>query len=347
MDLLTNRWLPDSRNQDYERTITYIHRARNRVFFYNPLPNSLELQYGGAEVSRYTFNRTTNVGIENLRGNGQAVLTTPTDEMHANSFVVMQDTADSWARNITGQHLIYATMETGTGSRNITLDGASSIEPVSQITGGRRYPFNIEGQFALMKNLTSDEGRHEFINNSPSRGPNVFLDAVATHGHADSGTHQRWSTGTLWDNVTTNTDLDVQNRWNSGTGHGWSGANMVIWNSTASDFYVQNALTAQNWLIGSTGSVHSTSQFDPNMVKVSMPGYYDANNVGSKVTLAGETSLYRKQLSERTANPHTKLEYWVGDFDAYVNDGASDTPPVDAAWQATVQAFQPATPIAG
>ena len=36
----------------------------------------------------------------------------------------MQDTANSWARNITGQHLVYATMEAGTGSRNITLDGA-------------------------------------------------------------------------------------------------------------------------------------------------------------------------------------------------------------------------------
>ncbi len=342
MDMIPNpngttvQWTAGSKDEDYERTITYIDQTRKRIFFDAPLPNSFDQQYGGGTVSKYTFNRTTNVGIENLRGNGQAVLTTPTDENHANSFVVMQDTADSWARNITGQHLVYATMEAGTGSRNITLDGGTSIDPVSQITGGRRYPFNIEGQFVLMKNMTSDNGRHEFVNNSPSRGPNVFLDGVATNGHADSGTHQRWSTGTLWDNITTNTDINVQNRYDSGTGHGWSGANMVIWNSKASDFYVQNPPTAQNWLIGSTGTVHSTSQYGP----VNSPGYYDANNTGSKVTLNGETSLYRAQLNQRIANPNeTKLEYWVGDFDNYANDGASDQVAVDPTWLAAVHAL--------
>ncbi len=221
-------WTPGLRDVNVERRITYIDQTQKRVFFDAPLVNAIEKKYtdtsgNAGTVSKYTFNRTTNVGVENLRGNGQAVLTTPDDEMHANSFVVMQDTGDSWARNITGQHLVYATMEAGTNSRNITLDGGTSIEPISQITGGRRYPFNIEGAFVLMKNMTSDEGRHEFVNNSPSRGPNVFLDGTATHGHADSGTHQRYSVGTLWDNITTNTDLDVQNRYSSGTGHGWSG----------------------------------------------------------------------------------------------------------------------------
>jgi autotransporter-associated beta strand protein len=344
MDTLTNPWTAGSKNQDYERTITYIDQTRKRIFFDAGIPNSLDQQYGGGTVSKYTFNRTTNVGIENIRGDGQAVLTTPDDENHANSFVVMQDTADSWARNITGQHLVYATMEAGTGSKNITLDGASSVDPISQITGGRRYPFNIEGQYVLMKNMTSDQGRHEFVNNSPSRGPNVFLDGTATGGHADSGPHQRWSTGTLWDNITTNTDINLQNRGNWGTGHGWAGANMVIWNSKASDFYVQNPETAQNWLIGSTGTVHSTSQNWPG----SYPAYYDANNVGSQVTLNGETSLYRAQLNQRTSHQReTQLEYWVGDFDNYVNDGASDSVPVDSQWLSQVKAIAPSLPVVG
>jgi autotransporter-associated beta strand protein len=343
MNTLDMPWTAGSKDQSYERKITYIDQATKRVFFDAPMANSLESQYGGATVSKMTFNRTTNVGVENLRGNGQAVLTTPDDEAHANSFVVMQDTENSYARNVTGQHLVYATVEAGTNARNITLDGGTSIEPISQITGGRRYPFNIEGAYTLMKNMSSDEGRHEFINNSPSRGPNVFLDGVATHGHADSGTHQRWSAGTLWDNIATNTDLNVQNRYNSGTGHGWSGANMVIWNSKASDFYVQNPPTAQNWIIGSTGTVRSNSQYGPGV----SAGYYDANNVGSKVTLNGETSLYRAQLAQRTANKATRLEYWVGDFDSYVNDGATDNVPVDATWKTAMQTAQPAVPVAG
>ena len=97
MDMIPNpngttvQWTAGSKDEDYERTITYIDQTRKRIFFDAPLPNSFDQQYGGGTVSKYTFNRTTNVGIENLRGNGQAVLTTPTDENHANSFVVMQD----------------------------------------------------------------------------------------------------------------------------------------------------------------------------------------------------------------------------------------------------------------
>ena len=255
----------------------------------------------------------------------------------------MQDTADSWARNITGQHLVYATMEAGTGSRNITLDGGTSIEPISQITGGRRYPFNIEGQFVLMKNMTCDEGRHEFVNNSPSRGPNVFLDGVATNGHADSGTHQRWSTGTLWDNITTNTDINVQNRYASGTGHGWSGRTWLF------------GIEGQRFLRAkSPHGAELADRLDRNGAQhvAIWAGEFARllrrENSGSKVTLNGETSLYRAQLNQRIANPHeTKLEYWVGDFDSYANDGASDQLAVDPAWLAAVHALQPRTPTAG
>jgi hypothetical protein len=346
MNQLAEPWQPGSKNQSYERKITYIDQAQRRVFFDAPLVNSLESQYGGATVSRHSFNRTTNVGIESLRGNGQAVLTTPTDENHGYSFVVMQDTADSWVRNITGQRLVYATVAVESLSRNITVDDAVSIEPISQITGSRRYPFYMNGQFTLMKNLSSDEGRHDFVNGSSSRGPSVFLDAVSTDSHNDSGPHHRWSTGTLYDNVTVNGDnLNVQNRWNSGTGHGWAGANYVIWNSKAGNFYVQNPPGAQNWIVGSTGTVRSTSQYTSG----SYPSYADANNVGSKVTLGSETSLYRAQLTERMSRlDELRLEYWAGDFDGYTNDGASDQPAVDPAWLAAVQAIKlPSEQIVG
>jgi len=343
MNQLDNPWTPGSKNQSYERTITYIDQARKRVHLGAPLPNAIEAKYkdtaGNAGVaSKYVFNRTNNVGIENIRGDGQKVLTTPDSEAHAASFIVMQDTSNGWVRNVTGEHLIYATVEVGTNARNVTVDDAASVNPVSILTGGRRYPFNIEGSFTLMKNLRSDRGRHDFVNNSSSRGPNVFLDGVATNAAADSGPHQRWSTGTLFDNITTNTSLNLQNRLNSGSGHGWAGANMVIWNSTAGQFYVQSPPTAQNWIIGSTGSVRSNSQFGAP----SAPGYYDANNVGSKVTLGGETSLYRKQLAERMANPNAQLrEYSVGDYDGYENlatDG--DNVFVDPAWRTQVASIE-------
>ena len=149
----------------------------------------------------------------------------------------------------------------------------------------------------------------------------------------------RWSVGTLYDNLTTNTAIDVQNRGNSGTGHGWAGANMVIWNSKAANFYVQNPQTSENWIIGSTGTIHSTSQFTSG----TFPAYADADNTGSKVTLnvngTAYTSLYQAQLADQATHPNDQLrEYVVGDYDGFVNDGASDSVAVDAAWKAKVTA---------
>src|SRR5207249_7638992 len=62
-------------------------------------------------------------------------------------------------------------------------------------------------------------------------------------------------TEALWDNVYSG-QIAIQDRGNSGTGHGHSGANQVIWNSTGTKnpgLIVQSPVTAQNWLIGSIG----------------------------------------------------------------------------------------------
>ena len=49
---------------------------------------------------------------------------------------------------------------------------------------------------------------------------------------------------------------------------------MVIWNSKADGFIVQNPPTSQNWLIGSTGPVINDTEFGPQP-----PGYVDSPNV--------------------------------------------------------------------
>jgi hypothetical protein len=346
MDQLPTPWSGSGFNQGYDRTITHIDQARKRVFFDAPVPNSIERRYTdpagkAGQVGTNTVVRLQNIGIENLRGDGQAVLTTPDSEAHADTFIYLQNTAHAFVRNVTGQHLVYSTVRTDTNTANVTVDDAHSLDPVSTIQGERRYSFNMSGQLNLMQNLRSDQGRHDFVNNSPSRGPNVFLDAVATRSSNDSGPHQRWSTGTLYDNVTTNQELSVQNRWASGTGHGWTGANMVIWNSTAERFYVTSPPGAQNWVIGSTGPTINGSQYGAPPAD---PGYYDANNAPAPVTLNGESSLYRAQLAQRLAHPaRFTREYWVGDFDGFENlptDG--DAVYVHPAWSAQIPSLTPA-----
>ncbi|WP_442483306.1 dockerin type I domain-containing protein [Aeoliella sp. SH292] len=337
-------WTPDEGryHQYYERTIVAIDESQNRVFLDAPLAHSLEQRFGGGTMSSYTHNRISNIGIESIRGDGQKVVVSATNEDHANDFVRMNSVENAWVYDITGEHLINGTVALTTSSKSITVRDAVSVDPISELTGGRRYPFGNQGQMNLMEDVRSDRGRHDFVNNSPSRGPNVFLDAVATNSYSDSGPHQRYSTGTLYDNVTTNNGLNVQNRYDSGTGHGWAGANMVIWNSEAGNLAVQNPPGSQNWLVGSEGTVRTSSSL-PGMSPYPQ-GYISAH--GSPQTLYGETSLYRAQMAVRQASGNsTSREYWVGDFDQFENDGVIDQPYVNPSWVSALQTQYPSTPL--
>jgi len=167
----------------------------------------------------------------------------------------------------------------------------------------------------LMRDLSSDQGRHDFIINSRSQGPNVFYNGSATNALNDTGPHQRWSTGALFDNITVQGDeINFRNRGNFGSGHGWAGANMVAWNCVADGYIVQSPpTTAQNWLIGSQGAIIDEDRFGPQPDAI----------IDSHGTPVATTSLYLKQLADRTARPNGQhFEYVLGDFDNYVNDGS-------------------------
>jgi GEVED domain len=340
------QWAPASYEQTYERVITRIEG--DRVFFNAPIANSIEQQYGGGTVYRYTISRTKFVGIENIRGVSD--FTSATDEAHTNTFIELRAVEDAWVRNVTGQHFIFATVHASTRAMRATVDDAQSLDPVSIITGGRRYAFTIDGQFILMQNLFSEEGRHDFVNNSPSRnrGPNAFVNGTAVNSHSTSGPHQRWSTGTLYDNLSDNGGFESRNRGNFGTGHGWAGANMVFWNSSASQFTVQNPPTSQNWVIGSSGTIVNETLFGPQP-----QGTYDSH--GKRIDFDDPNnplnSLYVAQHQQRLSQPWMRREYAYGDFDLGVQDGAGsvDAPQVDPAWlaQASVIAQSGSSTIAG
>jgi hypothetical protein len=244
------------------------------------------------------------------------------------------------------------------------VDNAINLDPKSPITGGWRYAFNLSGELGLIANSQSDRGRHDFVNNSNSpKGPNVFYKSVATNSNSDTGPHQRWSTGSLWDNITVQGhDIDVRNRGSYGTTHGWSGANMVVWNSTARAFRVQNPPTSQNWLVGSKGPIIEDMTFGPQP-----SGYYDQSGpTATPVTTGGTTSLYEAQMNDarditsfhsqagvgnwNDANQWSPRvaptdsysvalrDYLIGDVDQFVYDGASsvDNAFINPAWQSAV-----------
>ena len=78
-----------------------------------------------------------------------------------------------------------------------------------------------------------------------------------------SGPHERFSTGQLYDNIRTNInplddnfnggEMNVQNRGSSGSGHGWSGTQIMFWNSNATRWRVHAANGAMSWAVGMIG----------------------------------------------------------------------------------------------
>jgi len=315
------QWQAGRYDIEFERIITRIEG--DRIFFNAPIVNSLEQQYGGGQVYRLNDPRITNVGIEQIRGTSD--FASNTDENHARNFIQLRAVKDAWVRNITGEHFVYATVFADPRSKAVTVQDARSLDPKSQITGGRRYAFNIEGQFILMRDLYSEEGRHDFVNNGSSfnHGPNVFLNGVAERTHQNIGPHQRWATGTLYDTITSNRDIEARDGGNAGSGHGWRGANMAFWNVTAPGLHMQNPITAQNWFIGATGTdrgVTSNTRDSANMDSRNQPiDFGDPDNPTS--------SLYIAQRNDADLNPDIqRFEYLVGDYDR----GEDDTLNVDS-----------------
>lgn len=370
-------WVPSEFNLDSDRIITRIEG--DRVFVDAPLATSFTTQFGGGTLRRYTWSgRIQNVGIENLRAESDFNPAETSgsdfiDEDHAWTFVSTDKSQNVWFRNSLAKYFGYAAALANDESKWFTVDNVINEEPVSIVTGSRRYSFDLDGQMGFVNNVQSDKGRHNFVNNgaAATTGPNVFHNSIATNARDDAGPHRRWSTGTLFDNITTQGErINARNRGNFGTSHGWSGANMVIWNSTAGGYYVQNPPTSQNWLIGSIGPIQNDLTFGPQP-----PGNYDS--AGTKVTVGGQQSLYDAQSNDSanirsfhwtaasgSGNWNDQLawrekvkpgvyaihlrDYMLGDIDSFTNDGAGsvDNPYVDPAWQTAILGSS-SNPIAG
>jgi hypothetical protein len=247
-------WTTSEYVSNLPRKITAIDG--NTITIDAPLTHAIESQYGGGEIYRYTFNGAiTQVGIENLRM--ESSFTSSTDENHGWSAVQFHFVKDAWARQLTAQFFGYSCVDIRDHSLFVTVEDCASLDPKSQVTGGRRYAFRIDNSsFVLFQRCFSNDGRHDFVSQFRTAGPNVFVDGFAPDSNNDSGPHHRYSEGILFDNIKTD-EIHVQNREDSGTGHGWVGAQIVLWNSEATSLICDTPEAVLRYpLAGATG-VHS------------------------------------------------------------------------------------------
>lgn len=244
------KWRPDQWDMFWDRRIVAIEG--NTLFLDAALTTALDPQYGGGMVQAFSSpGWLEQVGVENLRIVAEVDAENPVDEEHAWIGVQFDAVQDGWVADVTGQHLVSSLVDLTRRTRRITVQDCRSLKPVSEIAGYRRISFFTRGQQTLFQRCFAEDGIHDFVAGNLTTGPNVFLESEARLPHAWSGSVGSWASGLLFDNVDLDGNaisFDNLGMWNQGVG--WSAANSMIWQSTASLMIVRSPPTATNWADG-------------------------------------------------------------------------------------------------
>lgn len=264
-------WKPESFQFMHLRQIAKVNG--NTITLDVMMPQSIAKEHAGGEVFKADVSSlATHSGVESLRLVSNYDTTVKDTDKDANfmnfkTAISVSNAMDSWVRNVTVKHLYFAAVSMEDGSCQITVRDCKYLEPVGPKRGGFRYAYNIGGGTGhLVYNCYSEDARHDFAGGARTMGPSAFVNSTAVRGQ-QSEPHHRWGTGFLFDNITTkNGSIAAINRGDSGTGHGWSAANTMIWNCDAPGIVVFDPETEgeNNFAIGYTGN--KKEGFDSNSI---------------------------------------------------------------------------------
>ncbi len=275
-------------NLAFEREIIRIEGKS--VFIDNPVVMQMEERYGGGEIYKYTFNgRIHEVGISDMYLESE--YQTDDDTEHGWIAVQLDNAENCWIKNITTKNFGYSAVSCERFAKNITVSDARCFDPKSPITGGMRYSFNNNGQQNLFMNCLSRNGRHDYVTGARVCGPNVFYNCISINAFSDIGPHHRWATGTLYDNVVTDKEINVQDRGNMGSGHGWAGVTQVLWNCRA-----ERATVQKPWASGNNYNIGMKGNHYPGHFKDREDGVWEGLNKGNLIP----RSLYQAQIQARS-----------------------------------------------
>ncbi|KAF9930138.1 hypothetical protein BGZ67_005976 [Mortierella alpina] len=296
----STQWTPESYTFRFERTIAAIDGAKSTLTINIPLTMNFDPKYPPARIYHLVHKvpMISDVGVENLRLVSEYDSRNREDEEHGWYGVVVDNVIHGWVADVTTEHFvsgIFASL----WSSFITIQDCAVLDPISKPSeGGRRYQFNLSGQMGLVKRCRTNRGRHEFVTHGRVCGPNVFVDSKGDLANNDSGPHERWAMGVLYDNLASK-QINIQNRGWYGSGQGWAGAFHVFFNCEAQDkgSYFQDAPGTKNWVIGFKGHLANNPKFE--------------GGAASKIISYGKhvqpRSLYWSQLAARTGKSAEKL----------------------------------------
>jgi hypothetical protein len=284
-------WLPVGHILTTERQIAAIRD--NSITLEVPLSDSFDAQYTGPQGTVVAKikppARLTQVGIEHLHIESppQAI---PHTQPHFTALRVSGQ--DCWARDV----VIEETMNSvAVGGKRITLERVIVNRKALHQGSSRPAEFAPNaGQVLLDRCGGTADNVWYAATGSSQAGPIVMLNCkFSGDGRAES--HQRWSTGMLYDNCQVpGGGIDFRNRGSMGSGHGWSMGWGVAWNCVAKDYVIQSPPGSANWMIGCSGANKQAprpfAKGPPNLPE----GVVDSP--GTAVT---PQSLYLAQLAQR------------------------------------------------
>ena len=278
----------------------------NRLTFDIPLSDSLDAKYcnpPGASVAKLAVSGgIEQAGLESLR-----IVSPPQPvEISAPHYggIQLNGVADAWVRDVEIMDTV-GSVHVGNTAKRVTVENVRMTHSVPTKGAAKPADLSVDGTQVLFDRCSGKgDNLFYFVTGGRVTGPNVVLNC-AFEGNGHIQPHMRWATGLLLDGCRVpESGIDLMNRGQMGSGHGWTIGWSVAWNCVAKSFVIQQPPGSMNWAIGCTGARETAAM--PFGKEPKLPeGIFDAH--GAAVTPA---SLYLAQLRERLgAEAVRNIEY--------------------------------------
>lgn len=283
-----------------EDTTITIHRGirsveGNRLTLDVPLTDTIDAQFLDREpavvLKTPAVKRLSQCGIESLQ-----IVSPPhsgTLTAGKNISVALKGyTEDCWVKDIVMRETLN-NVQVGGSCRRITITGAHAYHN-STVEKGAGYPadISIRGSQVLVDRCSSHGlGGFYVATLNQTAMLNVVLNCTF-EGTGSIQPHMHWSTGLLIDSCTIpDGRIDLIDRKNSGSGHGWAIGWGIVWNGAVKHLQIQMPPGALNLTIGCKGEPHKS---------------YSKESVLSANKPVIPASLYLAQLRERLGDAALK-----------------------------------------
>lgn len=311
---------------DWDREVVGV--SSNKLNLDAPLTMELSPKKDSLQLLRYTWpGRIEQLGIEQLKIRSTYQEDNPKDELHRWLGVSVENAKNIWVRQVNFEHLAGGAVHIQKTASQVTVEDCISLNPVSEIAAFRRHSFYTEGQKNLFQRCYSEYGYHDFaVGGYGTTGPNSFVQCKAYMPYSFSGAIGSWATGILLDIVNIDGQaLSLRNQGQLSRGSGWTAANSVVWESSASMMEVPSPPTAQNWAFGVWGQFSGDGHWKEVNSHISPRSLFYAQlqkrfnefeidpqilDIGSEPS-SSPTLEAAQQLTQEASSPMKGLKQWI------------------------------------